>query len=181
MSKVGKKSIQIPEGVGVDIEDGKIRVKGKRGEIEIPVLLGVEVRVEDKEIHLEAKGKRKQIRSNWGTLRSLIQNAVRGVADGFQKTLILEGVGFRVAKNGEVLELALGFSHPVKVEARKGIEFEVEKNVIRIKGVDKELVGQVAAEIRALKKPEPYKGKGLRYEGEVVRRKAGKKAAKTSK
>ena len=177
MSKVGKKSIQIPEGVSVAVEDEIVRVKGKKGEIEIPVLLGTEVRVENGSVTVTTHGERKQVRSNWGTLRALIQNAVDGVVNGFEKTLILEGVGFRVAKKEEGLDLALGFSHPVKVDPVPGIEFEVEKNTIKIRGIRKDVVGQTAANIRSLKKPEPYKGKGLRYSNEVVRRKAGKKAA----
>ncbi|MEK7478974.1 MAG: 50S ribosomal protein L6, partial [Patescibacteria group bacterium] len=116
------------------------------------------------------------IRSNWGTLRSLLENAVEGVTKGFQKTLILEGVGFRISKQPEGLQLLLGLSHPVLIQKKEGIEFEVEKNILRVKGIHKELVGETAAKIRALKKPEPYKGKGFRYENEVIRRKAGKKA-----
>ncbi len=177
MSKVGKKPIQIPDGVSVQVEDETVIVKGKKGEVRIPVLLGTKVDVREKEVFVEIRGERKQIRSNWGTLRALIGNAVEGVTNGFEKTLILEGVGFRVAKKGEGLEFALGFSHPVKVDPVAGIEFEVEKNNIKVRGINRELVGQTAANIRSLKKPEPYKGKGIRYSGEIIRRKAGKKAA----
>ena len=151
-------------------------MRGPKGEIRVPVLLGVEISVEGKEIHCGIQGARKQIRSNWGTLRSLLENAVEGVTKGFQKTLILEGVGFRISKQPEGLQLLLGLSHPVLIQKKEGIEFEVEKNILRVKGIHKELVGETAAKIRALKKPEPYKGKGFRYENEVIRRKAGKKA-----
>jgi large subunit ribosomal protein L6 len=120
----------------------------------------------------------KQVRSNWGTLRSLIQNAIDGLVKGYEKTLLLEGVGYKMAKEGNNLSLNLGFSHPVKFAAPEHIVFEVEKNTtLKIKGFDKALVGQVAAEIRGLKKPEPYKGKGFRYSDEIIKRKAGKKAA----
>ena len=127
------------------------------------------------------QGSGKQSRSNWGTIRALAANAIAGLTKGFQKTLILEGVGFRINKEGDNLNLSLGFSHPIQYKARPGIIFEVEKNtILKVKGIDKELVGQVTAEIRSLKKPEPYKGKGFRYENEVIRRKAGKKAATAS-
>ncbi len=132
----------------------------------------------EKEISFQAENLKKQTKSNWGTLRSLVANAVTGVAEGFSKKLIIEGVGYRVVKEGNNLNMSLGFSHPVKFEAPIGIIFEVEKNsILTVKGFDKNLVGQTAAKIRAFKKPEPYKGKGFHYEGEVIRRKAGKKAA----
>lgn len=168
----------IPEGITVTVKEGTVIIEGKKGKIESPVLSGTAVKVNDGVVVVSLAGTGKQSRANWGTSRALIANAVNGLAHEFEKTLILEGVGFRVAKEGEGLAMNLGFSHPVKYPARPGITFEIEKNsILKIKGVDKALVGQVAAEIREMKKPEPYKGKGFRYAGEVIRRKAGKKAA----
>lgn len=176
MSKIGKKPITIPEGITVTTDERVIVVKGPKGEMQIPVLAGVKVNVTDAEVTFEISRNSKQVRSNWGTLRSLVANAVEGLTKGFEKTLLLEGVGFKIAKEGEGLVLSLGFSHPVNYPAVPGIAFEVEKNSLKISGSDKELVGKVAAEIRGFKKVEPYKGKGFRYSDEVVRRKAGKKS-----
>lgn len=181
MSKIGKQPIVIPDGVTVNVAGGAVEIKGKQSTLTVPMMSGTEVKIEGKELVVAQTGTGKQSRANWGTLRALIANAVEGQVKGFEKTLILEGVGFRVMKEGEGLTLNLGFSHPVKYPAREGIAFEVEKNsILKIKGSDKALVGQVAAEIRALKKPEPYKGKGFHYADEVVARKAGKKAATAS-
>jgi large subunit ribosomal protein L6 len=181
MSKIGKQPIKIPEGVTVTIGDRDIRVKTQKGELLVPLLSGIEASVENGVISFSVKSQTKQHRSNWGTQRALVQNAVSGLVKDFEKTLILEGVGYRIAKEGENLTMNLGFSHPVKYAAPKGIVFEVEKNsILKVKGSDRALVGQVAAEIRALRKPEPYKGKGFHYSDEVVRRKAGKKAATTA-
>lgn len=181
MSKIGKQPIIIPEGVTVTVADGVVAIKGKKETLTVPMMSGTEVKVEGNTLTVALTGTGKQSRSNWGTLRALIANAVEGQTKEFQKTLILEGVGFRVAKEGEGLTMNLGFSHPVKYPARPGITFEVEKNgSLIVKGIDKALVGQVAAEIRELKKPEPYKGKGFRYSDEVIARKAGKKAAAAS-
>lgn len=181
MSKIGKQPIRIPAGVDITIEGKEIKIKGQKGELSVPLLSGVEVKMENGEIAFTIKSSAKQQRSNWGTQRALVQNAVSGLVKDFEKTLILEGVGYRVTKEGENLSLNLGFSHPIKYEAPKGIAFEVEKNsILKVRGSDRALVGQVAAEIRALRKPEPYKGKGFHYLGEVIRRKAGKKAATAS-
>lgn len=178
MSKIGKQPITIPNGVTVKVENGTVVVSGKRGTLTVPILSGTNVAVEENVVRVALVGSGKQSRANWGTLRALIANAVRGQAEEFKKTLVLEGVGFRVAKDGEGLIMNLGFSHPVKYPAREGITFDIEKNsILTVRGADKALVGQVAAEIRALKKPEPYKGKGFRYSDEVIQRKAGKKAA----
>ncbi|KKU90849.1 MAG: 50S ribosomal protein L6 [Candidatus Jorgensenbacteria bacterium GW2011_GWA1_48_11] len=180
MSKIGKQPIKIPAGVTCEIKETEIAVKGPKGEIDLRILPGIKPVIAENELTLEPAKKTKQVMSNWGTLRSLAANAVKGVTEGFEKTLMLEGVGFRIAKDGEGLALSLGFSHPVKYAGVKGITFEVEKNtILKIRGFDKGLVGQVAAEIRMLKKPEPYKGKGFHYANEVIRRKAGKKAATT--
>ncbi|MCX6788574.1 MAG: 50S ribosomal protein L6 [bacterium] len=178
MSKVGKKLIEIPAGITVTVEPKRVVVKDAKRELVIEKLRGINVKIENNELTLTADSTAKQIRSNWGTLRSLIQNAIEGLVKGYEKTLIVEGVGYKIAKDGNDLNLSLGFSHPVKYKAPENIEFTVEKNtILKIAGFDKALVGQVAAEIRALKKPEPYKGKGFRYQGEIIKRKAGKKAA----
>lgn len=177
MSKIGKKPITIPEGISVAVTDDGVEVKGKSETMLVPSMQGVRPVLEEKELRFELLTKNKQSRSNWGTYRALVQNAVSGLTTGFEKTLVLEGVGFKIAKDGEGLQLSLGFSHPVKYAGVPGITFEVEKNnTLKIKGSDKNMVGRVAAEIRALKKPEPYKGKGFRYADEVIRRKAGKKS-----
>jgi large subunit ribosomal protein L6 len=178
MSKIGKQPIKIPVGVTVTMGDNEILVKGQKGELKVPLLLGVQSALTKEEIVFSVKDDSKRNRSNWGTQRALVQNAISGLVKDFEKTLLLEGVGYRITKEGENLSMNLGFSHPIKYAAPQGIVFEVEKNsILKIKGSDKALVGQVAAEIRAMKKPEPYKGKGFHYAGEVVRRKAGKKAA----
>ncbi|MFH0712773.1 MAG: 50S ribosomal protein L6 [Candidatus Jorgensenbacteria bacterium] len=183
MSKIGKQLIKIPEGVTVAVDEEKILIKGPKGELgvrRIPHVLP-EFNEAKKELKFTAEANHKQARSNWGTIRAHAANAVEGVTKGFEKTLILEGVGYRIVKVGEGLEMTLGFSHPVKYEAKPGISFEVEKNTtLRIRGIDRELVGQVAAEIRAIEKAEPYKGRGFRYSDEVIRRKAGKKAVAAS-
>lgn len=167
--------------MSVEITEDVIRLKGKAGELQVPLLPGVKAVLGDGELRFSLGDESKQARSNWGTIRALSANAVVGLTKGFEKTLILEGVGFKVMKEGEDLALSLGFSHPVKFQAVPGIAFEVEKNsILKIKGFDRALVGQVAAKIRALKKPEPYKGKGFHYSDEVVKRKVGKKAAATT-
>jgi len=178
MSKIGKQPIKIPEGVEVKILENEINVKGPKGELKIQKLKGVGVKVEGNIILFSLLEKNKQAKSNWGTLRALISNAITGVVNLFEKTLILEGIGYRINKDGNDLNLSLGYSHPIIYKAPPGITFEVEKNsILKVKGIDKALVGQVAAEIRALKKPEPYKGKGFRYISESIRRKEGKKAS----
>ena len=178
MSKIGKNPIIIPEDITVILTDDGISVKNKKGEeMLVPNLTGIKPVLKDKELRFELLNKTKQSRSNWGTFRALTQNAIVGLVSGFEKTLILEGVGFKITKDGEGLQLNLGFSHPIKYPAVPGIVFELEKNsTLKIKGVDKILVGHTAAGIRALRKPEPYKGKGFRYIDEVIRRKAGKKS-----
>ncbi|MDO8557379.1 MAG: 50S ribosomal protein L6 [Candidatus Jorgensenbacteria bacterium] len=181
MSKIGKQIIEIPEGVTLDVSENNIVVNGPKGKLEVPLLRGVRSIREGNTIRFELINDTKQTRSNWGTVRALVANAVEGLVKGFEKKLILEGVGFKVTKEGEDLTMSLGFSHPVKYKKPEGVSFEVEKNsIVKISGFDKALVGQVAAEIRELKKPEPYKGKGFRYSDEVIQRKAGKKAAATA-
>lgn len=181
MSKIGKLPITIPQGITVTLANDIITVSNGKETLSTPMLRGVTVTIEENEVIVALSGKSVQARSNWGTLRALIANAIEGLSKGFEKTLILEGIGFRIAQEGKNLTLSLGFSHPVKYTAPDSITFEVEKNSkLKVKGNDKQVVGQVAAEIRALKKPEPYKGTGFHYSDEVVQRKAGKKAATAS-
>jgi large subunit ribosomal protein L6 len=174
MSRIGKQPISIPEGVEIKITDNQISVKGPKGELKQDTLPEVDLVMEEKE--LKVKPKNENASAVWGLTRALVANMVKGVTEGFEKKLEIEGVGFRAVMEGEKLVLSLGLSHLVYVEAPEGIKFSVEKNVMTVAGIDKQLVGQTAAKIRDLKKPEPYKGKGIHYLGEVVRRKAGKKA-----
>ncbi|NCN53032.1 50S ribosomal protein L6 [Candidatus Wolfebacteria bacterium] len=176
MSKVGKKPIVIPEGVTVKLEGETLEVKGKEGVLIVSLLSNTKVEVKEKEIEVTATATTKQAKANWGTMRSLIQNAVSGVNEGFTKELEIQGVGYRAAMEGNTLVLNVGFSHQVKYPAPDNIKIVVEKNNIKVSGFDKHLVGQVASQIRKVKKPEPYKGKGIRYKDEVVVRKEGKKA-----
>jgi large subunit ribosomal protein L6 len=177
MSKIGKQPINIPNEVGVKINDGFVIIKGLQGEIKIDVPQEIKVEEKGSQIFLSPAARTKKINALWGLARSLIANAILGAKDGFSKQLEIQGVGYRASVSGNKLVLNLGFSHPVEVEAPQGINFKVEKNIISVSGADKRLVSQTAAIIRAKKKPEPYKGKGIRYAGEVVRRKAGKKVA----
>ena len=174
----------IPEEVTAAIvgagSKAAVDVTGKQGSIKVSVLPYVVVAIQDGQIMVSAKQTMKQARANWGTMAALIKNALQGAKEGFKKNLEFEGVGFRAALEGSNLKLNIGFSHPVIYTPPTGVKVSVEKNVISIFGIDRALVGQVAAEIRKLKKPEPYKGTGIRYQGEVIRRKAGKKAVTTT-
>lgn len=188
MSRIGKQQIIIPPGVEVDIETTQnvLRVRGSKGELQkrFSELLNIE-KIDNPpgKIIVTPKNKSNKLAKRlWGLTRTLIFNMIKGVSEGFDKKLQIEGVGYRASvEGGKKIVLNLGFSHPVLVEAPSSIEFKVEKNIITVSGIDKETVGQVAADIRAFRKPEPYKGKGIRYVGEVVRRKAGKKAVASSK
>ncbi len=175
MSRIGKQPITIPEGVEIKIDNGQISVKGPKGELKQDVNFQMDLVMEDKELKVKPKGKGKNFSAIWGLTRALIANMVKGVTEGFEKKLEIEGVGYKVVMEGEKLVLSLGLSHLVYVEAPEGIKISVEKNVMTVTGIDKQLVGQITAKIRDLKKPEPYKGKGIHYVGEVIRRKAGKK------
>jgi len=176
MSKVGKKPIEIKSGVSIEEKDGFILVKGPKGELSIKKLPYVSVEIRPNEVEVKLEKNIKQGKSNWGTLRSLLNGAITGVSDGFVKELEINGVGFKANIEGDSLILNIGFSHPVKMSIPKGIEIKIEKNIIKVSGFDKDLVGRTAADIRATKKPEPYKGKGIKYVSEVIMRKAGKKA-----
>ena len=178
MSRIGKKIIVIPSGVTVSVAGDQLSVKGPKGELHLTVHSDMDIEVKDGIVTVTPKkNASKKAPGIWGLSRTLVANMVTGVTNGFEKVLEFEGIGYRVALEGTTLVMQLGFSHPVRFEAPKGISFAVVKNTITISGFDKEQVGEAAARIRALKKPEPYKGKGIRYRGEVIRRKAGKKAA----
>lgn len=177
MSRVGKKSIQIPQGVSVSLENDTLKVTGPKGTLEQEVKHPVVFEILENEVFVTPKDQIKNISAFWGLYRALLQNMVTGVTEGFTKKLRIEGVGYRVALQGQTLVLNLGYSHPIEITAPDGIEFEVEKNFIFVKGIDKTLVGQVSANIRATRPPEPYKGKGVRYDDEFVRMKVGKKTS----
>jgi len=176
MSRIGKLPVAVPNGVNVTLGDGEVSVKGPKGELSQHILKQVvDVKLEDGKVVVERKGDAKPHRSAHGLTRTLIANMVEGVSKGFRKSLEIQGVGYRAAKAGEKLNLSLGYSHPVVFEAPAGITLSVEgQNKIHVEGIDKQQVGQVAAKIRGLRPPEPYKGKGIRYEGEVIRKKLGK-------
>lgn len=180
MSKIGKKPIEIPQGVEIAISEKVVSVKGPKGSIEIARLEGVDIATEEQGLLCSVQDEKTQTTMNWGTMRSLIQNAIEGVVNGYTKSLELEGVGYKVSMEGTTLVLKVGFSHLVKFPTPEGITITTEGNKITISGIEKQAVGQVAADIRKIKKPEPYLGKGIRYSGEVVRRKAGKKAGTTA-
>lgn len=177
MSRIGNSPIEIPAGVEVTLEPGHVRVKGPGGVLERTVPREINVAQEDGKLTLTRPSDDVRVRSLHGLTRTLIHNMVLGVTEGFQKNLEIHGVGFRAIAKGAGIELQLGYSHPINYDAPEGITFEVPApNRITVKGADKEAVGQVAAEIRALRKPDPYKQKGVRYEGEYIRKKAGKTA-----
>jgi len=176
MSKIGKLPITLPEGVSLEISGKIVKVKGAKGELELKIAREIEVDQKDKEIIVTAKNKSDKANALHGTSRALIANMVKGVSEGWSKVLELVGTGYRAETNGDSLTLQIGYSHPVKIEAPDGVKFKVEKLEITVEGIDKEVVGQTAASIRAVRPPEPYKGKGIKYKGEIVRRKAGKAA-----
>lgn len=178
MSKIGKQPIQIPPGVEVKINGNLIVIRGPKGELQREVAGEIKVELKDNQLFLSVAKETKKSPALWGLFRMLLYNMVQGVKNGFEKKLEIEGIGYKAILQGKDLILNLGYSHPVEFKAASGIEFKVEKNVITVSGVDKELVGQTAAEIRALAKPEPYKGKGIRYQEEIVKLKEGKKAVK---
>jgi large subunit ribosomal protein L6 len=177
MSRIGKLPIQIPDSVDVEIGDGIVRVKGPKGELSQAVSRDLSFEREDSTLVVKRPTDRGEHRALHGLTRSLVFNMVQGVTEGFEKRLEIQGVGYRAQQRGNGLELALGFSHPVRVEAPEGIEFEVPvPTQIVVRGIDKQAVGEIAAQIRKLRPPEPYKGKGVRYAGEYVARKVGKRA-----
>jgi large subunit ribosomal protein L6 len=175
MSRIGRLPVPIPEGVQVSLQGNVIRVKGPQGELVRELHRDVQVEVAEKEVRVSRPSDDGFHRALHGLTRSLIANMVEGVTKGFQRNLEIAGVGYRAAKEGKALVLSMGYSHPVRMEPAEGIEFEVPAPTkIAVKGIDKQVVGQTAARIRGVRGPEPYLGKGIRYEGEVIRRKAGK-------
>jgi large subunit ribosomal protein L6 len=177
VSRVGQAPIPVPEDVEVSITAGRITVNGPRGELQRSIPEGITIERSDGELRVQRASDGRTVRALHGLVRSLVANMVQGVTRGYQKNLQIQGVGYRAQKRGDDLELAVGYSHPVRKAAPDGIEFDVPSpTTIIVRGIDKELVGQTAAEVRAIRKPEPYKGKGIRYEGEHIRRKAGKAA-----
>lgn len=179
MSRIGKKPIAIPDGVEVKYENSVITVKGPKGTLTRELHKEMIVKQEDNQLIVERPSDNKLHRSLHGTTRSVVSNMVEGVTKGFEKTLELVGVGYRAAKSGNKVTLSLGFSHPVEIVPEEGIEIDVPStNKLVIKGINKEQVGAVAAKIRSIREPEPYKGKGVKYENEVIRRKVGKTGKK---
>ena len=178
MSRIGKLPINIPSGVTITVDSDVLTVKGAKGELTVPHLSDVTVKEEDGKIIVTRKDDERTAKAQHGLQRALLNNAVEGVTKGFEKRLEVKGVGFRVATTNNVLDMSLGFSHPVQYKAPEGVQITNDKMIIIVAGIDKQKVGQVAAEIRAIKKPEPYKGKGIAYSDEVILRKAGKAGKK---
>ena len=177
MSRIGRKPIEVPAGVMVSIDPGRVMVSGPKGELHQVVPLRMSITQEESVITVTRPTERGEDRALHGLTRTLVANMVEGVTNGFEKKLEIQGVGYRAALAGTDLELQVGYSHSVKIKPRQGIEFEVPvPTQIVVRGIDKQMVGQTAAEIRKVRPPEPYKGKGIRYEGEFVRRKVGKRA-----
>lgn len=177
MSKIGKKPIPIPNGVEVKIDGSLVSAKGPKGELKLKLPTGINIKMEDSNLLLTPKNMNGENKAFWGLASALTKNILKGVSEGFEKVLEFQGVGYKaVVKGTNGLELGLGYSHPISYTAPEGITFKVEKNSITVQGIDKEMVGKVAAEIRSFREPEPYKGSGIRYKGEIIIRKAGKKA-----
>jgi large subunit ribosomal protein L6 len=176
MSKLAKRPITIPDKTDITVTDGVLIVSGPKGKLSRTMRPEVDIAIADKVLTVSTRRESKFAHALWGTYAAHIRNMIEGVTTPFVKKLVIEGIGYRAEIAGKTMTLLLGFSHPVKVEVPEGVTAVVEKNVITITGIDKEQVGQFAATIRAFKKPEPYKGKGIRYDDEVVRRKQGKKA-----
>ncbi len=181
MSKIGKKPIIIPDNVSVEINGGFLELKSGDNILKIKTLPFIKTEIKDKTVLFSPESNSKQAVANWGTIRALVNNAIIGITSGFQKKLEIEGIGYRASMEGNNLVLNVGYSHPVKFIPPEGVKVSVDKNVITVSGIDKALVGETAAKIRAIKKPEPYKGKGIKYQGEIIRRKAGKKVAGATK
>ncbi len=178
MSRIGKKAVELPEGIEAKLEKNRLEIKGPKGSLVLNIHREARVNISGSEIRVEKTGASKKAPAIWGLTRALIASSVEGVRNGYKKQLELQGVGFRMAVQSRKMNLALGFSHPVVIEIPEGIEAKItSEGILEVTGIDKQKVGQFAADIRRLKPAEPYKGKGFRYAGEYVRRKAGKKAA----
>jgi large subunit ribosomal protein L6 len=177
MSRIGRQPIEVPTGVTVTVDPGRVTVHGPKGELRQQVPLRMSIEQSEGTINVSRPTDRGEDRALHGLTRTIVANMVEGVTKGFEKRLEIQGVGYRATMSGSNLELQVGYSHPVSIKPRQGIEFEVpQPTQIIVKGIDKQVVGQTAAEIRKVRPPEPYKGKGIRYEGEQVRRKVGKRA-----
>jgi len=176
MSRLGKQPIQILDGVTVTNTDGILKVTGPKGELQKPVPSDISIAIDGDSVTITRVKNTKQASALWGTFAAHLSNMMHGVTEGFKKELEIEGVGYRAEVQGNKIKLSVGFSHPVELEAPQGVEITVEKSLITVSGIDKEAVGQFAADIRKVKKPEPYKGKGIHYVGEYIIRKQGKKA-----
>ena len=177
MSRVGKQELQIPPGVILELKDGQIFVRGKKGELSKPLRKEVRVTIEEGVVKVAPVEETIFARALWGTITSHIRNMIKGVTEGFEKKLEIHGVGYRAEVSGETLKMILGYSHPVLFSIPKSLSVSIEKNIITVSGYDIEEVGQFCADVRKARKPEPYKGKGVRYQGEFVRIKEGKKNA----
>lgn len=179
MSRIGKKPIIIPEGVEIKLDKNVLKTKGPKGELNLEILPDIKLEINEKEIIVSLKRETKDNRAFWGLTRALIANNIEGITMGFKKQLEIQGLGYKAETNDKGIILNVGFSHLVELAKPEGIDIIVENKIITVSGINKQLVGQVAAEIRKVRPPEPYKGKGIRYLGEIVRRKVGKKAAAT--
>jgi large subunit ribosomal protein L6 len=175
MSKIGKKKIEIPPQVKISYENRKLTVEGPKGKLELEIFPGLDLDIKENEISVIKVGEGKKVQAMWGTTRQLIKNMIEGVTKGFEKKLEISGLGYRAEIKDNNLILHLGFSHPVLFPIPEGVSISVEKNIITVSGINKELVGNVAAKIRKIKEPDPYKGKGIKYVDEVIRRKLSKK------
>lgn len=181
MSRIGVLPVEVPNSVDISLDGDKVVVRGAKGEQEVVILPGVNVKEDGDKLVVSKKDDHPKAAAQYGLMRTLLANAVQGVSEGFSKSLEINGVGFKVQVSGNKVNLNLGYSHPHEVTLPEGVEAQVEGNVLTISGADKQLVGQVAANIRSLRKPEPYKGKGIQYVGERIIRKAGKTAAGAAK
>lgn len=179
MSRIGKKPIAIPQGIKAEVKNFVLNVTGPKGTLSFNINPEMEINISDNQISVSKIGKTKKAPAIWGTTARLVENMIKGVTEGFQKKLELNGVGYRMAIQGKKINLALGFSHPVEVTIEEGIEVKIDNSIMTISGIDKQKVGQFAADVKALKPVEPYKGKGFHYVGEFVRKKEGKKAIAT--
>src|SRR3989449_6097179 len=177
MSRIGRQPVNIPQGVKVHIDGAAVRAEGPKGKLMQPVPAGLSAKLENNQLVISRSGDDRKIRALHGLARALVANMVAGVKDGFERKLEIVGIGYRAQLQGRVIQLALGYSHPVMFPLPEGITAEIERQVaVTLRGADKALLGETAARMRQLRKPDPYKGKGIRYAGEVVRRKVGKKA-----
>ena len=182
MSRIGRKPVSIPQGVKVNLDGAVIRAEGPKGKLSQPMLAGLSAKIENNQLVISRSGEDRKVRALHGLARALVANMVTGVKDGFERKLEIVGIGYRAQLQGRAIQLALGYSHPVIFALPEGVTAEIDRQVsITLRGADKAVLGQTAAKLRALRKPDPYKGKGIRYQNEVVRRKVGKKAGAGAK